>query len=298
MYDPDDAEEKTRVTDGFQYQPKGPTEDALVLIYPPGPDMGRKYEMQGKVVNIGREPANHIVINSDSVSRRHARLNMETGRRMITDLQSTNGTYVNNELILTRFLENGDQAKVGDTIFKYLIGNDVESAYHEEIYRMTIKDGLTEIYNKRYFMEGLEREMSRAQRYERDLSILMFDIDYFKKVNDTYGHLAGDYVLQALARLISTRARREEVFARYGGEEFVILLPETPKEGAVKLADQLRKRVASHTFIFEGEEIPITMSVGVATVPSGGTMTTLEFIKRADECLYKAKSDGRNCVRG
>ncbi|MCP4605144.1 MAG: GGDEF domain-containing protein [Proteobacteria bacterium] len=297
MYDPNDAEEKTRVADTFNYSPRDTTEDAFVLIYPPGTDMGRKYELQGKSANIGRDPSNHIVIDSDSVSRRHARLTIETGRRILTDLQSTNGTYVNNEPILSHFLENGDQVKIGDTIFKYLVGSDVESAYHEEIYQLTIRDGLTEIYNKRYFLESLDREMSRAQRYDRDLSILLFDIDHFKEINDTYGHLAGDYVLQSLARLISTRARREEIFARYGGEEFVILLPETSKQGAMELAEQLRKRVSSYTFVFEGEEILITVSVGVTSM-SNEAISPLEFIKKADMRMYRAKSDGRNCVRG
>jgi diguanylate cyclase (GGDEF)-like protein len=125
----------------------------------------------------------------------------------------------------------------------------------------------------------------------------MFDIDHFKRVNDTYGHLAGDYVLQALARLISTRARREEIFARYGGEEFVILLPETQNAGAMELAEQLRKRVASYTFIFEGEEIPITVSIGVATI-TDESVSDNEAIRRADEKLYLAKAEGRNCVRG
>ncbi len=297
MYDPDDAEEKTRVADTFNYDPSPSTEDAFVLIYPPGADMGRKYELKGKSASIGREPSNQIVINSDSVSRRHARLTIEAGRRMVADLQSTNGTYVNNEPVLSGFLENGDQVKIGDTIFKYLVGNDVESAYHEEIYQLTIKDGLTEIYNKRYFLESLDREMSRAQRYDRELSILLFDLDHFKEVNDTYGHLAGDYVLQALARLVSTRARREEIFARYGGEEFVILLPETSQKGAMKLAEQLRTRVASHTFVFEGEEILITVSIGVSTM-GNEAITPTEFIKRTDVHMYRAKSDGRNCVRG
>lgn len=297
MYDIDDAEEKTRVADTITYSPSDSTEDALVLIYPPGADMGRKYELKGKVANIGRDPANHIVINRDSVSRRHARLTIEAGRRLITDLQSTNGTYINNNPILSHFLENGDQIKIGDTIFKYLVGSDVESAYHEEIYQMTIKDGLTEIYNKRYFLEALDREMSRAQRYDRELSILLFDIDHFKQVNDNYGHLAGDHVLQALARVVSLRARREEIFARWGGEEFVILLPETTKQGALELAERLRTRIASQTIIFEGEEIPIAISIGVAAMESK-TLTPLEFIKKVDQQMYRAKADGRNCVRG
>lgn len=293
----DDADAKTRVTDAVSIRGGDAQQDVLVQIYPAGPNMGRKYVLQGKTIALGRDPASDIVISSDSVSRRHARMSIEGGRRLATDLQSTNGTYVNDQPILSEFLNHGDQVKVGDTIFKYLVGSDVETAYHEEIYRMTIVDGLTGVFNKRYFLEALEKEMSRAQRYGRPLSVLMFDIDHFKRVNDNYGHLAGDYVLQALARLISTRARREEIFARYGGEEFVILLPETQNDGAMELAEQLRKRVASYTFVFEGEEIPVTVSIGVATIQGDGISET-ELIRRADEKLYQAKAEGRNCVRG
>ncbi len=297
MNDFDDTSEKTRVTDSIAIKPAESEQDVLVQIYPPGPNMGRKYLLTGRFITLGRDPSSDIMVGSDSVSRRHARLSSERGRRLITDLQSTNGSYVNDQPIISEVLSNGDQVKIGDTIFKYLVGSDVETAYHEEIYKMTIIDGLTQAFNKRYFLEALEREMSRAQRYGRPLSILMFDIDHFKSVNDNHGHLAGDHVLQALGRLISTRARREEIFARYGGEEFMILLPETPKDGAMELAEQLRKRVASYTFVFEGEEIPITVSIGVATVSTEDISDT-EFVRRVDEKLYLAKSEGRNCVRG
>ena len=296
MYDRDDPEAKTRVTDSLDIKLAPTTDDALVWIYPPGPDMGRKYELHGKLAGIGREPSNSIVIESDSVSRRHARLTSEDGARIITDLKSTNGTFVNNSSVMNHVLQNGDQVKVGDTIFKYLVGSDVETAYHEEIYRMTIIDGLTGIYNKRYFLEALDREMSRSQRYERHLSILMFDIDYFKRVNDNFGHLAGDYVLQTIANLVSSRSRREEIFSRYGGEEFVIVLPETPREGALELAEQLRRKIADYTFIFESEEIPVTVSIGVSSM-RGEMISSTELVKRADEKLYLAKSEGRNCVR-
>lgn len=297
MHDPDDIEAKTRVTNASSFEAPESQKDALVHIYPPGADMGKKHELTIKFMTIGRDQSNHIVINSDSVSRKHARLSLEGSKRIVTDLQSTNGTYVNSRQILSQELEKGDQIKIGDTIFKYLVGNDVESAYHEEIYRMTIKDGLTEIYNKRYFLEALEREISRSQRYRRPLSMLIFDVDHFKRINDTYGHLAGDYVLQALAKLISTRSRREEIFARYGGEEFAILLPETTVEGALELADQLRMRVESYKFVFEAEEIPITVSIGV-TATDGDPISPHELIQRADTKLYQAKGEGRNCVRG
>ncbi len=300
MYDSGGYDEKTRVTDGISFKPEAEmTNDALVLIYPPGPDMGRKYKLEAGIVNVGRDASNQIVVNSDSVSRKHARLTLESGRRMISDLKSTNGTYVNNMPTMSQHLKNGDQVKIGDSIFKYLVGTDVESAYHEEIYTMTIKDGLTEIYNRRYFEEALERELSRAQRHHRELSILIFDIDFFKKANDTFGHLAGDYVLRELAFLVANRSRHEEVFARYGGEEFVILLPESNNEEAMVLAEQLRRLVEEHKFIFEGEEIPVTISIGVMTTGAGKEkLTSQEFIKAADEQLYLAKSQGRNCVRG
>ena len=128
--------------------------------------------------------------------------------------------------------------KVGPTIFKYLSGADVESQYHEEIYRMTIIDGLTQVHNKRYLYEALEREIIRARRHARELSFLMFDIDHFKKINDVHGHLAGDFVLKELARIVQGRIRRDEVFARYGGEEFAIVLPETDLEGAARARRQ------------------------------------------------------------
>jgi diguanylate cyclase (GGDEF)-like protein len=297
MYDPKNSDEKTLVTDNIHISHSDKKEDAFVMIYPTGPNMGRQYALKGSNASIGRDSSNDIVVDNDSASRRHARLTVEAGQRLITDLQSTNGSYVNNKPILTHFLQNGDQVKIGDTIFKYIIGSDVESAYHEELYQMTIKDGLTGIYNKRFFLDALDKEISRAQRYDRDLSMLMLDLDHFKNINDTYGHLAGDYVLQVVARLIHTRARREEVFCRYGGEEFAILLPETANAGALKLAEQIRKLVGSHTFIFEGEEINLTVSIGVSSTLSGD-LSVDEFIRMADGQLYKAKLDGRNCVRG
>ena len=161
---------------------------------------------------------------------------------------------------------------------------------------MTIVDGLTQIHNKRYLYEELEREVTRARRHERPLSVLMFDIDFFKRINDQYGHLAGDYVLRELARVVQERIRRDEVFARYGGEEFSIVLPETPLEGALALGESLRSRIAEHPFTFQGERIPTTISVGCAQLSGQGGGQ--ELIQQADEKLYEAKRSGRNRVCG
>ncbi len=159
---------------------------------------------------------------------------------------------------------------------------------------MTIIDGLTGAYNKRYFAENLEKEIPRCTRHQRPLSLLMFDIDHFKRINDDHGHLTGDFVLREMARRVRTRVRKEEVFARYGGEEFVITLPEATADQATKVAEDVRKLVASDPFEFEGEKIAVTISVGVATTMEETPVDT--FIKIADDNLYKAKRGGRNRV--
>ncbi|MBI3206176.1 MAG: GGDEF domain-containing protein [Polyangiaceae bacterium] len=292
-------DEKTRVTQVVQ-QPS-PAEsagnDCVVVIYTKEPGLlGKRFVLDRNQIGIGRGADNVIVLDGDSVSRRHAQIERRSNRWYVVDNGSTNGTYLNEEQIVREApLNNSDRLKVGPTILKFLSGADAEAKYHEEIYRMTIVDGLTQIHNKRYLYEALEREVLRARRHGRPLSILMFDIDFFKRVNDQYGHLAGDYVLRELARVVQGRIRRDEVFARYGGEEFVIALPETPLEGAVSLAENLRARVAEHTFVFQGERIPVTVSIGAAVLaPDDKTAT--ELVQRADEKLYEAKRGGRNRV--
>jgi two-component system cell cycle response regulator len=171
----------------------------------------------------------------------------------------------------------------------------VEAQYHEEIYRMTIIDGLTQAHVKRYLLESLEKELIRARRHARDLSFIMFDIDHFKKINDVHGHLAGDFVLKELARIVQGRIRRDEVFARYGGEEFAIVLPETNLDGARALAEGLREKVEQSRFVFQNESIRVTISIGVAML-GDQDRTSLDLIKQADSKLYEAKRGGRNRV--
>jgi two-component system, cell cycle response regulator len=270
-------------------------EAALVVIY--GMDLGKKYNLEQPAVIIGRSSKSDIQVDQESVSRNHAKI-INTGKTIILrDLGSTNGTYVNDELIDEYVLRDGDLIKIGRTIFKFLSGNNIENSYHEEIYRLTTIDGLTQIYNKRYFLETLEREISRAHRYRRALSLIMFDIDLFKKVNDTFGHLAGDYVLKHLAAVLKTKIRREDIMARYGGEEFAIILPEIDNHNAMQFADKVRKLIEKTGFKFEDTKIPLTVSVGVASL-ADEVQDAAAFIRVADEHLYKAKQDGRNRVAG
>lgn len=270
-------------------------EACLVMIY--GQELGKKYNLEARSMIVGRSSKCDIQVDQESVSRNHCKI-VNTGKTvLVRDLGSTNGTYVNDEPVDEHVMRDGDLIKIGRTIFKFLTGGNIENAYHEEIYRLTTVDGLTQIYNKRYFQEVLDREISRSQRYERELSLIMFDIDHFKHVNDAYGHLAGDYVLKHLASVIKGRIRREDIMARYGGEEFAIILPEIDHEHALVFAEKIRQLVERTRFEFEETEIPLTISIGVTT-STAELRSTEEFIKLADDRLYEAKRAGRNCVRG
>lgn len=263
----------------------------VVMIY--GEYLGRRYTIKDEELLIGRAPHCDIMLTDDSVSRMHCRLIPGSNGVVISDLNSTNGTYINATSVSTRLLRDGDKVKVGRSIFKFLSGDNIEHAYHEEIYRLKTTDGLTGAFNKRYFDEETEREIYRFFRYSRPLSLLMIDIDFFKKVNDTNGHLAGDRVLTQLSQLIMANIRREDVFCRYGGEEFALLMPETDLGGAVEQGERVRSLVEGARFDFEGMVLKITVSIG-ATAAEPGMTSMDDFVRAADERLYEAKEAGRN----
>ncbi len=267
---------------------------ALVVIH--GDELGKKYNLSDGVTTIGRASGNDIVVDAQAVSRKHVTLKTDGGRVTAEDAGSTNGTLLNDEHMEgVAKLRNGDMLKVGRTIFKFIAGNNVEAAYHDEIYRLTTIDGLTQVFNRRYFEDAVERELSRSRRYTRSLSLVLIDLDHFKKINDNFGHLAGDAVLKSAAGVVKSKTRREDVFARYGGEEFALLLPEIDSKGAHALAEKVRRLIEKHRFEFDGELIPVTISAGVATVHKKGE-TPDELVSRADEKLYLAKEGGRNRV--
>lgn len=269
----------------------------LVLIYPPGPEMGRRFPLNRDEVVLGRGSDCDIHVDRDSVSRRHARVFRNGDAWSVEDLQSTNGTYVNDVPVTKSLLRDADFVKIGAAIFKFLSGSTIEASYHEEIYRMTIVDALTGAHNKRYFLEFLEREIARCARYRRSLSLLIFDIDHFKAINDTHGHLTGDYVLRELSRRLLGRVRREELLARYGGEEFAAVLPETDLPGARTFAEHIRHLISDQPFEYEGDRFDVTISIGVASL-EGEDIDVASFIKIADDHLYRAKREGRNRVIG
>lgn len=265
----------------------------IVVIY--GGVLGQRVELANGVVTIGRDDDNSLAVPLHTLSRRHARVFVKDGAYYVEDLESTNGTFVNERATTGPMaLKNGDLLRCGGVVFKFIEGGNIESLYHEEIHRLAITDGLTHTANKRYLDEFLEREIARAARHRRPLSLVIFDIDHFKAVNDRHGHLAGDRVLAGVATRVQVEVRREELLARYGGEEFAVVLPETTLDEAVSFANRIRAEIESASFDFDGEPLRATISLGAATMIAGDAADTL--IARADAQLYKAKEGGRNRV--
>lgn len=165
-----------------------------------------------------------------------------------------------------------------------------------KLYSMAFYDSLTKIFGRRYVEAWLETEYARVKRYNTDLSLVLFDIDHFKKINDTYGHQAGDFVLQELSATVKSVIRQADVLGRYGGEEFLVCMPETKVEKALLSAERIRKGVEEKEFIYEGKRIPVTISLGVASFRQMPEDKVSRFIKDADEALYFSKEHGRNRV--
>ena len=291
-----------KVTDTWVSTPKkllsaATREACLVHIYPTGPTMGCRYPLSDRLLLIGRGDDCDIRLCDHSVSRKHARIEPAPDGYFVSDQRSTNGTFVNDkQLDGPRLLRDGDYLRVGNCLYRYLAGGNIEAEYHEEIYRLTILDGLTQIHNARYLTEFLDREVVRSQRHNRPLSVLALDIDKFKSLNDSLGHLCGDFVLRELADVIRGSVRQEDLFARCGGEEFVLVLVETTGAGAVLLAERVRDAVARHQFRFESTPVNLTISIGVASTVGDATVSPTALRKAADEKLYEAKRTGRNRV--
>ncbi|MDH3217516.1 MAG: GGDEF domain-containing protein [Candidatus Krumholzibacteria bacterium] len=293
----EENQDHTVLWSGTDEPETGVEEACMILLHPPDLIRHRRTTLRRDSYLAGRDIHCDLALDLSTISRLHAELvRDDQGHWWVQDRKSTNGTFVNERRVKRERLSDGDQIRFGEVIFKFLTGDNIESAYHEEIYRLAIQDGLTGVHNKRYLLDFLEREIAGALRHQQPLTLVIMDVDHFKRVNDQRGHLAGDAVLKEIARRIEPRMRREELFARYGGEEFAAVLTMTPLEGGIRFAEQLRRLVADEQFIFENARFPITMSFGVATMQDEQDITREALIKRADAQLYKAKHGGRNRV--
>ncbi len=272
---------------------------ACCLVMLLGPDMGKRIELQGPELTLGRDPSRDIAIDAPGVSRLHCRLLVSELGTSLVDLGSTNGSYVNGNRIAPNValpLRPGDLIHVGGVIFKFLQGENVEAQYHDAAYQMMIVDALTQLKNRRYLMELLEREIARSLRHGRPLSLLLIDVDHFKQINDSLGHLAGDHLLRHLADILAKNTRREDCAARYGGDEFAVVMTETPLAGARVFAERLRSGAALLDYRDADREVCVTLSIGVAEVGPGQDSPE-RLIEAADRRLYEgAKSAGRDRV--
>jgi len=276
---------------------RGGRRDRAYVIVIAGPNVGEMFKLES-ISEIGRGGTVRVRLTDTEISRRHARLLIEGDSVYVEDLGSTNGTFVNGEAIDRRLLQDGDKIQVGTTtILKFSYHDELEEQFQRRMYDAALRDGPTGAFNKKYFLDRLESELAYAVRHGSPLALVLFDLDHFKKVNDGFGHLAGDYVLKTMAGGILESVRKEDVFARYGGEEFAMLSRGLDAAAGEVFAERLRAWVAAYPFVFEGAKLPITVSVGVTALPETPCEDPLVMIGQADKALYAAKSGGRNQVR-
>jgi diguanylate cyclase (GGDEF)-like protein len=262
-----------------------------------GANVGEMYKINEGETVIGRGAQAHVKVIDDGISRMHARIVPIDGELYVEDLGSKNGTYANGTKIDRHRLTDGDKIQVGETtILKFTYHDKLDENFQRQMYESALRDGLTKIFNKKYFVDRLESEFAYAIRHRSPLSLVMFDIDHFKQVNDTHGHLAGDYTLQNLATAVAQTIRAEDVFARYGGEEFSVICRGVDLFGAEAFGERVRAIVESVAFQFQGKRIPVTISVGVAALPDPALREPIDLISAADAALYQAKKSGRNRV--
>ena len=246
---------------------------------------------------IGRDPESGLRIDDISVSRHHAEIRQIDGQYEVRDLGSTNGTCINERPLARSLLAAGDRLQFGGYIYKFLSSNHIELQYHEAVYSMMTRDGLTGVLNKRSLQDQLQRDFSRATRRRSPLSLILLDVDHFKRVNDTHGHLAGDEVLKAIGQRISGVVAEHDIVARFGGEEFAVLLSDVDAAAATDIAERCRQAVAQQPFVTSVCQLPITISLGVADVASLASSDHHDrLVEAADAKLYEAKRSGRDRV--
>src|SRR5882672_7084641 len=271
------------------------------LVVLAGVSAGEMFKLHNEKTIIGRGPKVAVRLNDEGVSREHCQLVREGDKVVLEDLGSTNGTFCNGIRVDKRELSDGDKIMVGSTtILKFTYHDYLDEVFQRQMYESALRDGLTKVFNKKYFTDYLEKEFAYAARHGSPLALIFLDIDYFKRINDTHGHPAGDFVLSELSQLMATLVRTEDVLARFGGEEFTVLCRGTDLTGAKIVAERLRQTVEAHTFLFAAKTIPVTISLGIAAIPDTAILDHAQFLAASDKALYEAKRTGRNrvCLHG
>ena len=265
-----------------------------------GLEIGSVHFLEKRITLIGRDPASDLLIKDDGISRVHAEVRRLDGDRLyIKDLNSTNGVFVGGERIEEAILNEGDKVLLGRrTVLKFALYDEMEQHFQQQLYESSTRDGLTGIFNRKYFDQKIISDVSFAKRHKIPFTLLMLDVDFFKKVNDTYGHRTGDQVLVSVTGAIQETIRTEDVLARYGGEEFAVLAQGTGLEGGKALGERIRKQVENTIIcsLNDATEFRATVSIGVATLLPGVVASPEALVSLADKNLYEAKESGRNRV--
>lgn len=269
-----------------------------VLITIRGTPQGKKFVLNKEKHVLGRDKEADIRVNDANVSREHALIKKSpTGGYTIEDLGSRNGTYLNDvKLEFATGLNKEDMIKVGTTILKYIPAGEIEILYQDNLTNAAYIDELTQVFNRNYISQAFDAEFKRARALHTSFPIVLFDIDNFKRINDTYGHDAGDFVLRELTTIIKASGLRErDLLGRWGGEEFILLVSNSTEDVAVEAAERIRKVVASHQFMYDNKPIPVTISLGVANIKKNHS-SSQDLYKEADQALYTSKKTGKNKV--
>jgi len=263
-------------------------------------DFGKHFLLEKNKILLGRDDTNDIAINDEKISKVHCEISIIKSNQgieqiFIKDIDSTNGTYINSELIDQIALHAGAKIQIGDTVLSLSYSDELEKEYHAKLFNYAVRDTHTGLYNKRFIINELKNISRIARRSGRAFSIIIIDIDDFKQINDLYGHLSGDEYLKSIAELFSQSLREQDIAGRIGGEEFLIILPETTIDGALQLAVRIRKNVEDFVLNFLDFKIKTTISGGVCQYEN--TIKDVnELLDIADQALYAAKRSGKNNV--
>jgi len=300
----DDREKTVQIswsTVAEQMRQTTPPKACLIIIS--GIDMGSIIPLDQPKITLGRDPECDFVLRDDGVSRIHAEVIRHGPESVIIrDMGSTNGISVGGQRIKEAILNKGDKVLLGPrTILKYEIQDQFEETYQKHVYESSTRDGLTGVYNRRYFNQKIISDLSFARRHKIWFTLMIFDLDHFRKINDAFGHRIGDQVLINVAGSVLSILKTEDHLARYGGEEFAIIAPGTNDEGSLALAQRVLKRVESGAIIAaDGSDkiIKVTVSIGATTVTPGSAVEPATVISAAEGNLSEAKHSGRNRVVG
>lgn len=261
-----------------------------------GRETGKMYAVTDRSLKLGRDPSCQISLNDPHISRFHAEiLKRDNGEVCIRDIGSTNGVFVNGKRVTEQVLMESDKIVIGTRMqFKFCYQDAVVETYQQNIYRTANIDSLTQLYNKNYFIDIFSKEFSFSRRNNQPLSLMMIDIDHFKSINDTHGHMAGDMVLKSIGQYLLKHLRMENIACRFGGEEFAVILRNVTGDMAYTIAERLRTEIEAGQIAYLDKNISTTISIGIATLEGGNFETIEDFIQKADQNLYRAKEAGRN----